>query len=107
MCGSRRDSWRSWASGWTSPPAVDDLAWVSPRTGRAVSRSAGEPYRDRLLPLPAFMLGSQGGLDPGDVKRGLDLTGHFLERNVFDVLNKPLPPARVWLVERLEKAERV
>lgn len=87
--------------------SVDDLAWVSPRTGRAVCRAAGEPYRDRLLALPPFLLGSQGGLGEGDVKRGLDLTAHFLERNVFGVLNRPLPPARVWLVERLEKAGRL
>src|SRR3569832_2285074 len=47
--------------------ALDDLVYVSPRTGRAVSREAGEPYRSKLLPLPAFMLSAQGGLEPGDV----------------------------------------
>jgi DNA repair protein RecO (recombination protein O) len=87
--------------------AVDDLAWVSPRTGRAVSRTAGEPYGDRLLALPPFMLSSQGGLSAGDVGRGLELTGHFLERFVFAPLNRPLPPARVWLIERLTSAGRL
>ena len=42
--------------------SADDLIWVSPRTGRAVSASAGEPYRDRLLVLPPFLLSAQGGL---------------------------------------------
>ena len=86
---------------------VDDLIYVSPRTGRAVSRKAGEPYKDRLLPLPPFMLSAQTGLAAGDVKAGLDLTAHFLELFVFGPINKPLPPARVWLVERLSEAERL
>ena len=86
---------------------VDDLIYVSPRTGRAVSRKAGEPYKDRLLPLPPFMLSAQTGLAAGDVKAGLDLTAHFLELFVFGPVNRPLPPARVWLVERLMEAERL
>lgn len=86
--------------------SADDLAWVSPRTGRAVSREAGAAYADRLLRLPPFMLGSQGGLEKGDVAAGLALTGRFLERDVFGPLNRPLPPPRVWLAERLEKAGR-
>lgn len=84
--------------------AADDLVWVSPRTGRAVSRTAGEPYADRLLPLPPFLLSAQQGVRPGDVGAGLRLTGHFLETFVFGVMNRPLPPARVWLVDRLEEA---
>ena len=85
----------------------DDLVYVSPRTGRAVSRAAGEPYKDRLLPLPQFMLSSQARLGPGDVRAGLDLTGHFLEAFIFHPVNKPLPPARIWLMERLAEAERL
>ena len=87
--------------------AVDDLVWVSPKTGRAVSRAAGEPYKDRLLPLPRFLLSSQSGLDAGDVGAGLDLTGHFLEQFVFGPLNRPLPAARVWLIDRLREAGRL
>ena len=87
--------------------SLDDLVYVSPRTGRAVSRTAGEPYKDRLLALPPFMLSSQGGLSPGDVRAGLDLTAHFLELFVFGPLNRPLPPARVWLVDRLTDAARL
>ncbi len=86
---------------------VDDLIYVSPRTGRAVSRKAGEPYKDRLLPLPPFMLSAQTGLAAGDVKAGLDLTAHFLELFVFGPVNRPLPPARVWLVERLIESDRL
>jgi DNA repair protein RecO (recombination protein O) len=87
--------------------AVDDLIYVSPRTGRAVSRAAGEPYKHRLLPLPPFLLSSQGGLAEGDIRAGLDLAAHFLEAFVFNPLNRPLPPARLWLVDRLKDAGRV
>jgi DNA repair protein RecO (recombination protein O) len=86
---------------------VDDLIYVSPRTGRAVSRDAGQAYKERLLPLPAFLLSAQGGLAPGDVRAGLDITGHFLETFVFAPLNRPLPPARVWLVDKLTEAGRL
>ena len=87
--------------------SADDLVWVSPRTGRAVSRAAGEPYRDRLLPLPPFLLSAQGGLAPGDIAAGLTLTGRFLQDFVFAALNRPLPPARARLIERLSEAGRL
>ncbi|HEY4585706.1 MAG TPA: DNA repair protein RecO C-terminal domain-containing protein, partial [Brevundimonas sp.] len=90
-----------------STGSMDDLVWVSPRTGRAVSREAGAPYADKLLALPPFMLGAQAGLGAGDVKAGLDLTGHFLEQFVFHALNRPLPPARVWMIEKLGEAGRL
>lgn len=86
---------------------LDDLIYVSPRTGRAVSRDAGEPYKDKLFPLPPFLLSSQAGLTEGDVRAGLDLTAHFLEAFVFNPLNRPLPPARMWLVDRLADAGRL
>jgi DNA repair protein RecO (recombination protein O) len=82
--------------------ATEDLAFVSPKTGRAVSRSAAEPYRAKLLALPGFL--STGGLPSDDVelRQGLDLTGYFLERHVFWPHNKPLPPARARLIESLQ-----
>ena len=86
---------------------MDDLIWVSPRTGRAVSREAGAPYADKLLTLPPFMLGAQAGLSEGDVRAGLDLTGHFLEQFVFHPQNKPIPSARVWLVDKLAEQGRL
>ena len=82
---------------------TEDLAFVSPKTGRAVSRTAAEPYAGKLLPLPSFL--STGGLPDGpeEVRQGLDLTGYFLERHVFWPHNKPLPPARARLIESLQR----
>jgi len=87
--------------------STDELIYVSPRTGRAVSAAAGEAYKDRLLRLPAFLLSAQGRLGPGDIAAGLALTGHFLETCVFAALNRPLPPARLWLMDRLRDAGRL
>ena len=87
--------------------SMDDLVWVSPRTGRAVSRDAGAPYADKLLVLPPFMLGAQAGLGPGDVGAGLTLTGHFLEQFVFHPQNRPIPSARVWMIDKLGEMGRL
>jgi DNA repair protein RecO (recombination protein O) len=87
--------------------SADDLIYVSPRTGRAVSAAAGEAYKDRLLALPPFLLSAQGGLAAGDVAAGLAITGHFLDRFVFAPLNRPLPPPRLWLADRLDEAGRL
>lgn len=87
--------------------STDDLIWVSPRTGRAVSRQAGEPYADKLLNLPPFLLGAQAGVRGGDVGAGFGLTGHFLEQFVFHPLDRPLPPARVWMIDKLREAGRL
>ena len=87
--------------------ATDDLIYVSPKTGRAVSRAAGAPYHDRLLKLPPFMLGAQAGLAPGDIGAGMALTARFLELHVFGPLNRPLPPARLWLIDKLTEAGRL
>ena len=67
------------------------------------ARGAGEPYADRLLPCRRSCSPRQGGLQPGRYRAGLALTGHFLERFVFAALNRPLPPARVWLIDRLRE----
>lgn len=87
--------------------SMDDLIYVSPRTGRAVSREAGAPYADKMLKLPPFMLGAQAGLGEGDVGDGLDLTGHFLEQFVFHPQNRPLPEARIWMIDRLRETGRL
>lgn len=86
---------------------VDDLSWISPRTGRAVSRAAGEPWRDRLMPLPPFLLSAQSPIAAGDVGAGLAITGRFLEIFVFGVVGRPVPAARLRLVERLADAGRL
>lgn len=79
---------------------TDDLIWVSPRSGRAVCAAAGEPYRDRLLPLPPFLLG-QGPSGPEDWLAGLRLTGHFLGRDAYGHHHRPLPAARDLLMDRV------
>ncbi len=75
--------------------ANDDLVYVSPKSGRAVSASAGEPYKDRLLPLPAFLTRArQGGATAADIAAGLALSAHFLETRVMSPLGLPLPEIR-------------
>ena len=87
--------------------STDDLIYVSPKTGRAVCRTAGAPYHDRMLALPPFLLSAQGRLGPGDIGAGLNLTAHFLEAFIFGPMNRPLPPARLWLLDRLSDAGRL
>ncbi len=77
----------------------DQLAYVSPRSGRAVSLSAGAPYREKLLPLPGFLVGRGEGGNAA-VAEGLALTGFFLERHLFHPHDKPLPAARLRLEQR-------
>lgn len=72
-----------------------DLIWVSPRSGRAVSRAAGAPYADRLLPLPAFLRLPGARATPGELAAALSLTGRFLERWAAPAIGlEALPPAR-------------
>ena len=73
------------------------LAYVSPKTGRAVSYQAGEPYKDKLLPLPSFLKPNGGSFDPDDVQTGLQLTQFFLEHWVFAHHRSGLPEARARL----------
>lgn len=82
--------------------ATQDLVFVSPKTGRSVSAAAGEPYRNKLLPLPAFLKDSAVEVaDRGEIEGALRLTGYFLERHVFGPQNRTTPPARTRLVEAL------
>ncbi|MBV8537969.1 MAG: DNA repair protein RecO [Alphaproteobacteria bacterium] len=78
----------------------EDLAYVSPRTGRAVSGGAGAPYADRLFALPAFLGTADPAADVAEVAAALRITGHFLERHVFGPHNRRLPAARTRFVER-------
>jgi DNA repair protein RecO (recombination protein O) len=81
---------------------TEDLIYVSPRSGRSVSALAGEPYKDKLLRLPAFMRGGGAlGLQPSDVLAGFALTGHFLERHVCVPRQAPMPEVRSRLLARL------
>ena len=78
----------------------EGLAYVSPRTGRAVTLEGAGIWQSRLLPLPNFLLGSP---DPSmvDIRDGLRLTGHFLARDAFGHHHRPLPQARLMLYDRI------
>ena len=81
----------------------DDLAFVSPKSGRAVSRNGAGAWADRLLPLPAVLLG-QGTASGTDIAQGLAITGYFLNRCLEPTLNgRPLPEARGRLVALLAR----
>ncbi|MDB5508406.1 MAG: repair protein RecO [Hyphomicrobiales bacterium] len=75
---------------------TEDLTFVSPKSGRSVSRVAGEPYRDRMLPLPAFLLAEEPGAEVAvdDVREGFRLTGFFLQRDIFTPRGAPMPESR-------------
>ncbi len=77
--------------------ATRDLAFVSPRTGRAVSALAAKPWADRLLALPAFLVDPHGSTDARAIAAGLVLTSHFLRRHVYGDRKAGLPPARLRL----------
>lgn len=81
----------------------DSLIAVSPKSGRAVSAAEAEPYKDKLLPLPAF-LREGGSASWNEIAEGLDLTGHFLLRDVLTDRAQPVAEARARLVDRLRRA---
>ena len=77
----------------------DYLAYVSPRSGRAVSAAAAEPYKDRLLALPGLLIGAGAhGAKPAEIEAALRLTGHFLTRDVLEPRNLKMPDARTRLL---------
>lgn len=83
----------------------DALVYVSPKSGRAVSASAGEPYKDKLLALPQFLAKSRGAIaTAGDVQAGLALTQHFLQTRVFNPRGEVMPEVRLRLAERLSRS---
>ncbi len=77
------------------------LAYVSPKTGRAVSFEKGGPYRDKLLALPAFLSPRGGEAKDEDVYIGLQMTGYFLEHWVFNHHSRGVPDARFLFAERM------
>jgi DNA repair protein RecO (recombination protein O) len=84
--------------------SAEGLAYVSPRSGRAVSAEGAGAWAERLLPLPAFLLGGAAAT-LADCAAGLRLTGHFLARDVFGTQHRGLPAARLLLADRLAAAE--
>ena len=81
---------------------TDDLTHVSPRSGRAVSRSAAAPYVDRLLPLPSFLT-TRGNASPHDITDALRLSGYFLQSHVWGPRDIAVPPTRDLLVGVLSR----
>lgn len=81
---------------------TEDLVYVSPRSGRAVSRGAGAPYVDKLFALPAFLKSEQAEIHETDIVQGLALTGHFFEAHVFGPHRQKMPASRVRFAERFK-----
>lgn len=82
-----------------------DLAYVSPKSGRAVSRQAGDPFRDRMLALPDFLTnGSKRSADMMSVEQAYRLTGFFLTRHVYEARGLREPEARAGFIGALRRA---
>ncbi|WP_121629155.1 DNA repair protein RecO [Tropicibacter alexandrii] len=83
--------------------ATEDLAYVSPKTGRAVTRAGAGIWADKLLPLPPVLLGHDPADNP-DIAEALRTTGHFLSHHLAPSLgDRPLPPARGQFIDRLAR----
>ncbi len=77
--------------------SAQELGYISPKSGCAVSYSAGEPYKDKLLPLPAFLKPNGGPSDETEIIKGLNITAKFLEKWAFAQHTKGVPGARIQL----------
>jgi len=86
----------------------DDLAYVSPKSGRAVSRTAGEPWHDRMFALPAFLRPGAGGAgmrgSPDAIDAAFRLTGFFMHRNLYEPRGIDEPTARASFITALARA---
>ena len=86
--------------------ATTELIYVSPKSGGAVSRAAGEPWQDRLLPLPAFLREGEGGANAWsdqDLRDGFQITGMFLLRNVLEPRGQGHSDARDGFINAVTK----
>jgi DNA repair protein RecO (recombination protein O) len=81
-----------------------ELVYVSPRSGRAVSRAAGEAYHDRLMVLPAFLRDDAMPASPADLASAFALTGFFLDRHAFAPRGLTVPEARAQFVTTIARA---
>ncbi len=82
--------------------ARDDLVYVSPRSACAVSAAAGEPYKDKLLPLPGFLRNASSAASMRDAFEALRMTGFFIETRILHLSDRELPEARLRLAALLE-----
>ncbi len=87
-----------------STGSEQELIYVSPKSGRAVSRTAGEPWHDKLMRLPAFLKTSEAIAVGPDVADGFALTGYFLTRHVYEPRGLALPDARSHYIAALNRA---
>jgi DNA repair protein RecO (recombination protein O) len=85
---------------------TEDLVYVSPKSGRAVARGAGEPWRDRLLPLPRFLLTEQHEADANQLRDAFRLLEHFLTRDLLAPRDLTLGASRSAFQAEAEKAFR-
>lgn len=84
--------------------AREDLAYVSPKSGRAVSRVAGEPWHDKMFALPAFLrVGSQEAAEIADLEGAFRLTGFFLHRHVYEARGVAEPQSRAGFLNALRR----
>jgi len=83
---------------------TDELVYVSPRSGRAVSRAAGEAYHDKLLVLPAFLREDAATATAAELADAFALTGYFLDRHAFAPRGLALPEARVHFINAIARA---
>jgi DNA repair protein RecO (recombination protein O) len=83
---------------------AEELVYVSPKSGRAVSRAAGEPWKAQLLPLPGFLNGRAAGATMEDVVAGFSLTEFFLQRRAFEPRGMAMPEARASFLACLARA---
>lgn len=81
----------------------DTLTWVSPKSGRAVSREMGAPYADRLLPLPDFLKPGSSDASPDEIVKGLRMNAYFLEHWAFIHHTRGLPDERTHFQTRYER----
>ena len=87
---------------------TEDLIYVSPKSGRAVSREAGEPYRDKLLQLPEFLVGPEPQCQQDDLYAALKLTGYFLEKHAYGHADhRRMPQSRTRLLNRARTLSRL
>src|SRR5579884_3841789 len=83
---------------------AEDLIYVSPKSGRAVSREAGAPYAERILPLPAFLRDAEAEPASDALAQGFALTGFFLERYILEPRGLPLGDERAHFIAALTRA---
>ena len=83
---------------------TDELVYVSPRSGRAVSRAAGEAYHDKLLVLPAFLREDAATATAAELADAFALTGYFLDRRAFAPRGLSLPEPRAHFVNAIARA---